>query len=182
MHLIDIPKILVQKSCIIRIFWIHSDLRELQLKDYCPLVSISGFFISDLIYHPESSLNSKSWSFRNMIEDKYKQSALELIQNQKFKIKLDLPSHVYINDLDATSIQIARYMEDTSNWNLDNFENIEFEKEKKSINFLYNDLGTFSIVIERKFFFPYISWYLRCVEVTKENCRAILDLTSKLNS
>ena len=179
MHLIDIPKILVQKSCIIRIFWVQSDLRELQIKEYCPIVSISGFFHSDLIFHPENSYGSKSWKVRNMIEDKYKQSALELIQNQKFKIKLDLPSNVYIKDLDPSVIQVARYIEETGLWNFDNFENTEFEMDKKSINFLYNDLGIFSIVLERKCFFPYISWYLRCVEVETENCRAILDLKSK---
>jgi hypothetical protein len=195
MHLIDIPKILVQKSCIIRIFWIQSDLRELQIAEYCPYVSISGFFLSDLIYHPEISMNSKSWSIRNMVEEKYKQSAIELIQNQKFKIKLDLPSNVYIKDLEAPQVMVARYItkkkeeeekknmenkeEDSGVWTFENFENVEFEKDKKSINFLYNDLGTFSIVLERKCFFPYLSWYLRCIENKQDNCRAVLDIKCK---
>lgn len=196
MNLIDIPKILVQKSCVIRIFWMQIDLRELQMGEYCPYVSVSGYFFSDLINHPDNSISARTWSIRNMIEERYKQSAISMIQNQKFKIKLDLPPNVYIKDLEGTEIQPARYMvkkkeeskEDEKNekskkeepgyWSFENFENVEFEKEKKSIDFLYNDLGIFSLVIDRKYYFPYISWYLRCIVNNKNECIAILDLKS----
>lgn len=199
MHLIDIPKVLVQKSCVIRIFWMQSDIRELQIGDYCPYISVSGFFISDLIHHPEPAKEARTWSIRNMIEEKYKQSVTEIATNQKFKIKLDLPSNVYIKDLEGTEIQPARYFqkkkeelkedenvekskkEEPGYWSFENFENVEFEKEKKSINFLYNDLGIFSLIIDRKYFFPYLSWYLRCIENNKSNdCIAILDLKSNI--
>jgi hypothetical protein len=178
LNIMEIPKALASKSCIIRVFWVLSDLRELQKKDLCPYISISGFFITDLIYHPEVSKKSKNWSLRNMVEDKYKMSVVEQIQSQKFKIKIELPQNVYIKNLDQSKIKIAKYIEDKSSWNFDNFETLEQDSEKKYTIFLYNDLGIFSLVLERNLFFPYKSWYLRCIKKDGQY-HAILDLESK---
>jgi hypothetical protein len=50
----------------------------------------------------------------------------------------------------------------------------DFSKEKKIVTFYCNELANFSILLERKIFFPYKNWYLRCTDEKT----AVLDLES----
>jgi hypothetical protein len=167
---------LITMNTIIRFYWTKNDIRELQLKEYCPYITISGVYFVDQIYYPQKSLSSRSWDVRELVGNKYKSSSDKPEQgfaaNMKIRFKMELPATCYVTDLET--ILIGKYEEKTSKWIFDNIEILEFVKEKKTITFYMNELATFSVLLERKISFPYKSWEIRCID----DHTAILDLES----
>lgn len=96
--------------------------------------------------------------------------------NIKIQFKIELGPNVYIKDLD--NVIIGRYEEESGKWNMHNIDMPDFSllKEKKIVTFYCNELANFGILLERKIFFPYKGWYLRCTDEKT----AVLDLESKI--
>ncbi len=95
--------------------------------------------------------------------------------NIKIQFKIELAHNVFIKDLD--SVIIGRYEEESGKWSMNNIDMPDFSslKEKKTVTFYCNELTNFGILLERRIFFPYKSWYLRCINEKT----AVLDLESK---
>ncbi len=121
---------------------------------------------------------ARGWEIREMIGNKYKYAMLEnkdtsfTNSNIKIQFKVELAQNVYIKDLD--SVIIGRYEEENGKWSMHNIDMPDFSKEKKIVTFYCNELANFSILLERKIFFPYKNWYLRCTDEKT----AVLDLES----
>ena len=172
LQIILFPKHFVSSSTIIRFYWNKNDIRENQKKEYCPFISISGVFFIDQIVYPQKSQSARNWEIRDLVGSKYKVNTENTNQNIKIQFKIELASNVYIKDLE--NIIIGKFEEESGKWNMNNIEMPDFLKEKKIITFYSNELANFSILLERKIFFPYKSWYLRCINEKT----AILDLES----
>ena len=167
------PKHISTDPAIIRIFWLKQDIREIMFKDLSKLISISGIFLVDQICYPQESNKLKSWNVKTLVGNKYKLS-IEDFPNISMRIKytVDLPAWVYVKDLNKENIEIRKYKDD--NWVNIGIEFNDYNKDKKQISFFMNELCSFSVLLERKLFFPYISWYLRCIN----DHTAVLDLKS----
>lgn len=126
--------------------------------------------------YPSRTLNTRNWEIREVVGNKYKSTSdkenTNISQNIKIRIKIELNKNVYLKDLEQ--ILVGKYHEETSKWSFDNIDNIEFNKDQKSVFFYTNELAPYSILLERKIFFPYKSWYLRCIS----DHTAVLDLES----
>lgn len=170
-QLLGIPKAIVMEENIIRFFWTSNDIREWQRKEYCPYISISGVYYVDKILHPKKSLQVRKWEMRETIGNKYINKD-PMASTIRFNYQIELPKNVYVKDL--TSVVIGKYCEETGKWLLDGIEHPEFDNEKKLVTFHVNELAIYSILLERSIFFPYKSWYLRCVNKTT----AVLDLVT----
>ncbi len=152
------------------------------MREYSPYISISGVFFIDHIVFPQKSQNARSWEIREVVGNKYKYAMLDnkdtSFQNSNLKIsfKIDLGQDVYIKDLDSAII--GRYEEESGKWSMNNIGLPDFSKlkENKTVTFFCNELANYSILLERKIFFPYKSWYLRCTD----GKTAVLDLESKI--
>ena len=171
----SIPKSIVLEENIIRFFSIKNDIRELQRKEYCPYISIGGVFFLDKILHPKKSLQMKKWEIREMIGNKYLNKEATTSKLNLF-FQIDIPKNLYLKGLDT--LMIGKYNEETCKWMFDGFEFPKYDKENGYFEFYANELAIFSLLLERKIFFPYKSWYLRCINPTT----AILDLvTPRIN-
>lgn len=95
--------------------------------------------------------------------------------NIKIQFRIELGNNIYIKDLD--SVIIGRYEEESGKWSMNNIDMPDFSqlKEKKIVTFYCNELANFGVLLERRIFFPYKSWYLRCTDEKT----AVLDLESK---
>lgn len=177
-QIISFPKTLIQNASIVRCFYCKNDLREFQKNEFCPYISISGIFFIDQILYPQRISSIRNWEIKEVIGNKYKllQENKEnaLLQTIKIRYKIELNKNVFIKNLDH--ILIGKYHEESSNWTFDNIDNVEFNKENKSVYFYLNELIPYSILLERKIFFPYKSWYLRCLN---ENT-AVLEVDSNI--
>ncbi len=164
-----IPKVIVSEENIIRFFWIKNDIRELQRKEYCPYISVGGVFFLDKIFHPKKGLHNKKWEIREMIGNKYLNKEMTTSKLNLF-FQIDIPKNLYLKDLET--LNIGKYNEETCKWVFDGFEFPKYDKDNGYFEFYANELAIFSLLLERKIFFPYKSWYLRCINHTT----AILDL------
>lgn len=177
----DFPKVLVQTNTILRFFYSRNDNRELQKKEYSPYISISGVYYIDQILYPNKSQINRNWEIRELVGNKYK-SGIDgsgfppIPQNFRIRFKIQLGNEVYIKGLEGL-VLVGKYSEETGKWvfgEVFDVDPIVVEKGKNIVGFYTNDLGTMSVLLERKIFFPYKSWYLRCVN----DSTAILDLST----
>jgi hypothetical protein len=190
----SLPKSMNDKT-LLRVYWMKQDIREFQRREFCPYICISGIYFIDQIKYPHEMKEIKNWQVKNLIDKKYKITSEEMRESNsgtiRIKYTVDIPSNVYIKDLEKEHIEIRKFKarvlnekEDTvenrlqGNWEHDNIEFNEFNKEKKQINFYTNEIANFGILLDRKMFFPYKSWYLRCIN----DHTAILDLESKITN
>ena len=177
LQITTLPKQFYHNPTIIRFYWNKCDIREFQRKEYSPYISISGVFFIDQLIYPDKPQISRSWEIREMIGSKYKMKDFDNretnLQNLNFHFRIELHQNIFLKDND--NILVGRYEEGTGKWNLNGINNQDFNKEKKYISFYCNELDNFSIILERKNFFPYLNWYLRCTDDKK----AILDIESK---
>jgi hypothetical protein len=99
-------------------------------------------------------------------------------QNIKIQFKIELGQNTFLKDLD--SVIIGRYEEESGKWSMHNIDMPDFSqlKEKRIVTFYCNELANFGILLERKTFFPFKSWYLRCTDEKT----AVLDLESNFVS
>jgi len=161
------------------IYIIDFIIREFQKREYSPYISISGIFFIDHLIYPQKSQNARTWETREVVGNKYKYAMLDnkdtsfINANLKIQFQIDLADCVYLKDLD--NVIIGRYEDESGRWSMHNIDMPKFFKEKKYVQFYCNELANFSILLERRIFFPYKSWYLRCID---ENT-AVLDLESK---
>lgn len=176
-QIITFAKILVNSQTIIRFYWNKNDIREFQKKEYTPYISISGIFHIDHLVYPKTSQTARNWKIRELVGNKYKYSLLENkesnLANHRNQYKIDLSPNIYIKDLE--NVLIGKYEEDKGSWSLIDNAMPDFLKDKKVIRFYSNEMANFSILLERRIFFPYKSWYLRTIDEKT----AILDLESK---
>lgn len=169
-QMMNFPK--SQSNVMVRFFWTKIDIRELQMKEYCPYISISGIFYIDQLVCPEKSQTVKNWEVREIVGNKYKEIEVkESHMTQKIGYKIDIPSYVYIKDI-VNQLKVGKFNEETGKWNFDGFESLKLQEETRRLSFYIEELSTFAILIERKLSFPYKSWYLRCISPNT----AILDL------
>ncbi len=167
-----------QSNVMVRFFWTKIDIRELQMKEYCPFIAISGVYYIDQLVCPEKSQTVKNWEVREIVGNKFKEIEFkESHMTQKIGYKIDIPSYVYIKDI-VNQLKVGKFNEETGKWNFDGFESLKLQEETKRLSFYIEELSTFAILIERKLSFPYKSWYLRCISPNT----AILDLeTPRIN-
>jgi hypothetical protein len=177
----SLPKSMYDKT-ILRVFWFKQDIREFQRREFCPYICISGIYFIDQIKYPFEAKEIKNWKVKNLVEDRYKITTEEMKESNsgtiRIKYTIDINNNVYIKDLEKEQIEIRKFKypkvdevdKDTiefrlqnATWEADNVEFNEFNKEKKQINFYTNELANFGILLDRKMFFPYKSWYLRCI-------------------
>ena len=169
-QMMNFPK--SQSNVMVRFFWTRTDIRELQLKEYCQFITISGVYYIDQIVCPDKSQTVKNWEVREVIGNRYKEIEVkEGHMTQKIGYKIDIPPHVYIKDI-VNHIKVGKYNEETHKWSFEGFESLKLQEETRRLSFYIDELSTFGILIERKLCFPYKSWYLRCINPTT----AILDL------
>jgi len=176
MKITNMPRMFVTNMTIIRFYWTDNDVRELLLeRDYCPYINISGTYFADFITYPQKSAKYKTWDLREVIGEKYKfmisDNKETFNQTVKFRFQITLPQKVFVKDLE--SVIVGKYSEETKTYEIKEKEIVS--QENKIIAFYSNDVGIYSLLVERKSYFPYKNWRIRCIDKNL----AVLTLDSK---
>jgi hypothetical protein len=186
----NFPRNLCTDQALVRVFWMKQDIRELELKEFCPYISISGVYFIDQIVYPDEPSKQGSWNVKEIVGNKYRKTEFDANVNLRVRYIVDFGPNVYTKDLDKDNFEIRKFKyewikdneRDDNNfnkfkgeWVKDGIEFHEYKVDKKQISFFMNELCAFSVLLERKIFFPYKRWYLRCINIYT----AILDLESK---
>jgi cancer susceptibility candidate protein 1 len=185
------PKNFSTDQVLVRVFWMKQDIRELQMKEFCPYISISGVYFIDQIVYPDEPQKLSAWHAKQIVGNKYRKSEVDSNVNSKIRYKVDLEANIYTKDLEKEHFEIRKFKYEwikenekdenenefkkyKGDWVKDGIEFHEYKVDNKQIIFFMNELCAFSVLLERRLFFPYKSWYLRCVN----DHTAILDLES----
>jgi hypothetical protein len=185
----NFPRNLCTDQALVRLYWMKQDIRELQVKEFCPYISISGIYFIDQIVYPDEPSKQNNWHAKHIVVNKYRKSELDANVNLRVRYIVDFAANVYTKDLEKDHFEIRKFKYDwikenekdesefkkfKGEWIKDGIEFHEYKVDKKQISFFMNEICAFSILFERKLFFPYKSWYLRCIN----NNTAILDIES----
>lgn len=160
------------KSDIVDICGLNNDLED---NTYFPYISINGIFKLNFIDFPSNTIEYNNWKIKEITPDSYlKQLKKDVGVEVKMHIITNLSKEIYSKDLiNSIPVYFGKLNSTTNEWNLDLNNPIKYENERgiqeRSLVYeLYNELGTFSLFIEKKHLIPYKSWYLRSVFEGKE--------------
>ncbi len=174
LKIISIPRSLILEENILRVFWTKNDIREIQQKVFCPHISVGGTFFLERLKHPKDALQYKKWEVRDTLGENYLNKD-QITGNSNFNIYIEIPKYVYLKGVELGTIRVGKYDTKTFSWVfLEGSDYSKFNQENSTFEFYSNELGIYSLLLPRSIFFPYESWYLRCINKNT----AILDLVT----
>jgi hypothetical protein len=174
LKIMSIPRHLVMDENILRVFWTKNDIREIQPKVFCPYISVGGTFFLERLRYPKDPLQYRKWEVRDTLGENYINKD-HVVGNFSYNIYIDIPKYVFLKGVELGTIRIGKYDTKNSSWVfLEGSDYSKFNQENFTFEFYSNELGIYSLLLPRNIFFPYESWYLRCIDKNT----AILDLVT----
>lgn len=165
-----LPNQCLSNPSIIR--FVHTEINERDFteNEYFPYISINGMFKLDFISYPPKVTSHKLWEMKELISDE--SSYIQALSKETFgqqirmTVTLNIDKKIYLKDFenDGKNFIFGRYNEDSKTWLVDPDHTVLLDKEQRTATFKdYSEINTFTLLINKKYLFPYKSWYLRTV-------------------
>ncbi len=176
-----LPSQIVSNTAIVRFVYTEIDERDLIRSSYLPYISLNGMFKLDIISYPPKVITHKTWEMKETIGDSstYIQPLIKETFGQQIRmtVTINLDKKIFLKDLDeGKSLIFGRYNEDSQQWIIVKDNTVILDKEQRTATFKdYSEINTFTLLLDKKYIYPYKSWYLRTVL----NQREVIDFNTK---
>lgn len=172
-----LPKQITVNPSVVRI--VHHDFDENDIlneyNNFFQYLSINGFFQIDIFHAPYKKMIQGKWEVKE-INTEIKKLELNNAKDGGFSIQAkmslncQISKNLLINDIKNNTVPLhfGYYSEVQNKWIIESDKNVLIKNEEENINneifsYEFSELSSFSFFIDKKYLYPYKSWYLRTI-------------------